>query len=53
MLGVALVGSTRIWPAHVGCPVGPDGSRQIQTDRLDDQTDDQGLSDRIDAKESK
>ncbi len=37
----------RIWPAHVGWHVGPDGSRRIQKDRLDDQTDDQGLSDRI------
>ena len=47
MLGVDLDGSRRIEPAHVGCLVGPDGSRRIQKDRLDDQTDDQGLSDRI------
>jgi hypothetical protein len=47
MLGVGLVGSRRIEPAHVGWPVGLDGSRRIQKDRLDDQTDDQGLSDRI------
>jgi hypothetical protein len=38
MLGIDLVGSRRIYPAQVGCPVGPDGSRRIQTDRLDDQT---------------
>jgi hypothetical protein len=37
MLGVDLVGSRRIWPAHVGCLVGPDGSCRIQKDRLDDQ----------------
>jgi len=30
MLGVELVGSRRIWPAHVECLVGPDGSRRIQ-----------------------
>jgi hypothetical protein len=42
MLGVDLVGSRRIQPAHVGWPVGPDGSRRIEKDRLDDQTDDQG-----------
>ena len=29
MLGVALDGSRRIEPAHVGCLVGPDGSRRI------------------------
>jgi hypothetical protein len=53
MLGVDLVGSRRIWPAHVGYLVGPDGSRRIQTDRLDDQMDDQGASDRTsDAKAS-
>jgi hypothetical protein len=45
MLGVGLVGSRRIWPAHVGCLVGPDGSRRIQKDRLDDQMDDQGAFD--------
>ena len=38
MLGVDLDGSRRIEPAHVGWPVGPDGSKRIQTDRLDDQT---------------
>jgi hypothetical protein len=53
MLGVDLDGSRRIEPAHVGCLVGPDGSRRIQKDRLDDQTDDQEPSDRIDAKASK
>jgi hypothetical protein len=42
MLYVGLVGSSRIWPAHVACRVDPDGSRQIQKDRLDDQ----GASDR-------
>jgi hypothetical protein len=35
MLGIDLVGSRRIWAAQVGCPVGPDGSRRIQTDRLE------------------
>jgi hypothetical protein len=29
MLGVDLDGSRRIEPAHVGCPVGPDGYRRI------------------------
>jgi hypothetical protein len=38
MLRVDLDGSRRIEPAHVGWPVGPDGSRRIQTDRLDDQS---------------
>ena len=37
MLGVDLDGSRRIEPAHVGCPVGPDGSRGIQKDNRDDQ----------------
>jgi hypothetical protein len=46
MLGVGLVGSRRIGPAHVGGPVGPDGSRRIQKDRLDDQMDDQGAFDK-------
>jgi hypothetical protein len=46
MLRIGLDGSRRIEPAHVGWPVGPDGSRRIQTDRLDDQMDDQGASDR-------
>jgi hypothetical protein len=41
VLCVDLVGSRPIWPAHVGCLVGPDGSRRILSDRLDDQTDDQ------------
>src|SRR4029450_6622465 len=45
MLGVDLDGSRRIRPAHVGWPVGPDGSRRIQTDRLDDHRDDQSASD--------
>jgi hypothetical protein len=47
MLGVDLDGYRRIEPAHVGWPVGPDGSRRIQTDRLDDQMDDQGPSDNL------
>src|ERR671912_392442 len=42
MLGVDLVGSRRIWPAQVGWLVGLDGSRRIQTDRVDDH----GASDR-------
>src|SRR5215211_5195787 len=46
MLRVDLDGSRRIEPAHVGGLVGPDGSRRIQTDRLDDQMDDQGASDK-------
>jgi hypothetical protein len=41
VLYVGLVGSRRIWPAHVGRVVYPDGSRRILLDRLDDQTDDQ------------
>src|SRR5215208_6630015 len=41
VLCVDLVGSRPIWPAHVGCLVGPDGPRRIPSDRLDDQTDDQ------------
>jgi len=45
MLRVDLDGSRRIEPAHVGCVVGPDGSRRIQKDRLDDHMDDQGASD--------
>jgi hypothetical protein len=53
MLGVGLIGSRRIEPAHVGCLVGPDGSGRIQTDRLDDHRDDQSASDRkSDAKAS-
>ena len=42
VLCVGLVGSRPIWPAHVGGPVGPDGSRRVPSDRLDDQPDDQG-----------
>jgi hypothetical protein len=42
MLGVDLVGSRWIWPAQVGWLVGLDGSRRIQTDRVDDH----GASDR-------
>jgi hypothetical protein len=54
MLGVDLDGSRRIEPAHVGCPVGSDGSRRIQKDRLDDHWDDQDAFDRkSDAKASK
>src|SRR5215218_3463838 len=41
VLGVDLIGSRPIWPAQVGCLVGPDGSRPVPSDRLDDQTDDQ------------
>jgi hypothetical protein len=53
MLRVDLDGSRRIEPAHVRCLVGPEGSRRIQKDRLDDQTDDQSASDRkSDAKAS-
>jgi hypothetical protein len=37
VLSVDLVGSRRIWPAHVGWVVYPDGSRRIPSDRLDDQ----------------
>ena len=43
VLCVDLVGSRRIWPAHIGRVVGPDGSRRILSDRLDDQTDDQAM----------
>jgi hypothetical protein len=46
MLGVDLDGSRRILPAQIGWLVGLDGSRRIQKDRLDDQMDDQGASDR-------
>src|SRR5215218_5002349 len=42
VLSVGLIGSRRIWAARVGWLVGPDGSRRIQKDRLDDQMDDQG-----------
>jgi hypothetical protein len=41
VLGVDLVGTRRIWPAHVECLVDLVGSRQIPSDRLDDQPDDQ------------
>jgi hypothetical protein len=37
MLGVDLDGTRRIEAAHVEDPVGPDGSKWIRTDRLDDQ----------------
>src|SRR5829696_935367 len=43
MLGVDLDGSRRIWPAHGGWPVGPDGSQRMQKDRLDDQRMIKGL----------
>jgi hypothetical protein len=46
MIGVDLDGSRRIEPAHVGWSVGSDGSRRMQTDRLDDHRDDQGASDK-------
>jgi hypothetical protein len=45
-LGVNLDGPRRIQPAHVGCLVGPEGSRWVQTDRLDDQMNDQGAYDK-------
>jgi hypothetical protein len=41
VLYVDLVGSRRIWPAHVAGLVDLDGSRQVPSDRLDDQADDQ------------
>jgi hypothetical protein len=41
VLRVDLVGPRPIWPARVGGPVDPDGSRRVQSDRLDDQADDQ------------
>jgi hypothetical protein len=37
VLYVDLVGSRRIWPAHVGRLVDPDGPRRVPSDRLDDQ----------------
>jgi hypothetical protein len=40
-LRVGLVGSRRIWAAHVGGVVDPVGSRTAPSDRLDDQRDDQ------------
>jgi hypothetical protein len=46
VLCVDLVGSSRIWAAHVGCLVGPDGSSRVPSDRLDDHRDDQGASNR-------
>jgi hypothetical protein len=53
MLGVDLDGYRRIEPAHVGWPVGLDGSRRIQKDRLDDQRMIKALSTESDAKASK
>jgi len=41
VLCVDLVGSRRIWPAHVGRVVDLVGSRRVPSDRLDDQPDDQ------------
>src|SRR5918994_3165797 len=41
VLCVDLVGSRRIWPAHVGRVVDPDGSSRVPLDRVDDQPDDQ------------
>jgi ADP-heptose:LPS heptosyltransferase len=35
MLGVDPDSSRTIWTAHVGCLVGPDGSRRVPTDRLE------------------
>jgi hypothetical protein len=46
MIRVGLVGSRRIEAAQVGCAVVPDGFRRIQKDRLDDQMDDHGASDK-------
>jgi hypothetical protein len=40
VLSVDLVGSRRIWPAHVGGVVDLVGYRRNQSDRLDDQADD-------------
>jgi hypothetical protein len=37
VLGVGLVRSRRIWPAHVGCLVDLVCSRRVPSDRLDDQ----------------
>jgi hypothetical protein len=41
VLCVDLVGSRRIWPAHVGGLVDLVGSSRVPSDRLDDQPDDQ------------
>jgi hypothetical protein len=41
LVGSSRIWSSRIWPAHVGCLVDPDGSRRVPSDRLDDQPDDQ------------
>jgi hypothetical protein len=41
VLYVDLVGSRRIWPAHVGRVVDRVGSNRTPSDRLDDQADDQ------------
>jgi hypothetical protein len=46
VLCVDLVGSRRIWPAHVARLVDLVGSRRIPSDRLDDQRDDHVPSDR-------
>jgi hypothetical protein len=43
VLRVDPVRSRRIWPAHVGRLVDPDGSRPVPSDRPDDQTDDQAV----------
>jgi hypothetical protein len=43
VLRVDLVGSRPVWPAQVGCLVGPDGSSRVASDRLDDQPDDQAM----------
>jgi hypothetical protein len=43
---VDLVGSRRIWPAHVGGLVDLEGSRRVLSDRVDDQADDQAVSGR-------
>jgi hypothetical protein len=41
VLSVDLVGSRRIWAAHVEWPVDLVGSRPVPSERLDDQADDQ------------
>jgi hypothetical protein len=45
VLYVGLDGPRRIWPAHVGRVVDPDGTRPVPSDHLDDQTDDQARDD--------
>jgi hypothetical protein len=45
VLGVDLVGSSRIWPAQVGWLVDLVGSRPVLLDRLVDQPDNQARGD--------